>query len=216
MKPLVSVFRNARKFDSNCRVKTANTQPDNGPWVAVKMSGYSLLELTSIILILGIMAAVIIPNFSSTDPAKLDLAVSEVMQAIRLARSESIRSGEMHGLTISQNTQKIEVKKYDLTTAPISTDFKLYHPLEKQIYEFYMEREPLTRGVKISNAQDAFLYNDFQRRKSVLFDHSGAPVWFKGSDDTTHLLMDGRVELSYGGKTRTVKVAPMTGRVTQQ
>ncbi|MBC8212989.1 MAG: prepilin-type N-terminal cleavage/methylation domain-containing protein [Gammaproteobacteria bacterium] len=179
-------------------------------------AGFSLLELTIVVFMLGIMAAVAIPNFSSTNPAKLDLAASEVMQAIRMARSESIRSGEMHGVTISQNTQIVTVQKYDLTTAPVLTEFKLTHPIEKQVYQFNLKTGSMTSNVEISNTQDAFLYSDFQRRKSLLFDRHGSPVWFFGSTDKIYQLMDGRVVLNYGGNTRTVLVAPFTGRVTQQ
>ncbi len=179
-------------------------------------TGMSLLELTLVIAILGVLAAVVLPNFSATDPAKLDLAASEVMQAIRMARSESLRTGEMHGLTISQNTHKVEVKKYDLTTSPITTEFKLYHPLEKQVYEFNVEEEPLTAGVTISNTQDAFLFSDNNRRKSLLFDRTGAPVWFFGSTDEIFRLTDGSVQLSYGNATRTIRISPLTGRVALQ
>lgn len=167
-------------------------------------------------MILAIIAYIAMPNFASTDLQKLDLAVKEVEQAIRMARSESIRTGNAHGLTISQDTQIVEVKKYDLTTNPISTDYKLYHPLEKQVYEFDFDEEALTAGVKISNTQDAFVFADFARRKSVLFDHTGRPFWFNGSTDKVYPLWDGRVTLSYAGNTRTVIVTPLTGRVTHQ
>ncbi len=179
-------------------------------------AAYTLLEMTVVVLILGITAAVVIPDFSSTNPAKLNLAVSEVMQAIRMARSESIRTGEMHGLTISQDTQSIEVKKYDLTTDPVSTDFILRHPIEKQFFDFNMEAESLTAGVKISNTQDAFLFSDGERRKSVLFDPQGGPVWFFGATDSIFRLTDSSIELSYAGMTRIIKVAPLTGRVSEQ
>ena len=178
-------------------------------------AGYSLIELVIVVFILGAMAAVVIPDFSSTDPAKLDLAFSEVMQAIRIARSESIRTGEMHGLTISQVTQKIKVNKYDLSTAPVSTDFTLTHPIEKQVYEFNINTDPMTRHVEISNTLDAFLYSDSQRRKSLLFDRHGTPVWFFGSTDAIYQLVDGTIQLSYGGQTRTILAAPLTGRVSE-
>lgn len=178
--------------------------------------GFTLIELTVVVMILAIIAYIAMPNFASTDLQKLDLAVKEVEQAIRMAQSESIRTGKAHGLTISQNTQIVQVKKYDLTTAPISTEYKLYHPLEKQVYEFDFDEEALTAGVEISNTQDAFLFTDSARRKSVLFDHTGAPFWFLGSADKVYQLVDGRVILRYAGQEKTITLAPITGRVTHQ
>ena len=46
----------------------------------------------------GIAAAVAIPDISTTNPNRLDLAAEEIAQAIRFARSESLRTGEIHGV----------------------------------------------------------------------------------------------------------------------
>lgn len=179
-----------------------------------RQAGYSLLEFSVVVLILGILAAVVIPDFSTTKPASLDLAVGEVTQALRLARSESMRTGEMHGVTVNQSTQQVTVKKYDLTTDPISTDFILMHPVDKKPFQFRPGDKSLTAQVVISNGQDAFLYADNARRKSILFDQNGTPVWFVGSTDSVYQLVDGSITLSYGDTTRSITVAPLSGRVS--
>ncbi|MCK5664685.1 MAG: prepilin-type N-terminal cleavage/methylation domain-containing protein, partial [Thiotrichaceae bacterium] len=57
-------------------------------------AGYSLLELTIVVLITGILAAILIPDISSTPPSQLDLIAEKYASAMRFARSESIRTGK--------------------------------------------------------------------------------------------------------------------------
>ena len=55
--------------------------------------GLSLIELTAVIAILGIIALAVLPSFSSTDQYKLELAAQKIAEALRYARSASLRSG---------------------------------------------------------------------------------------------------------------------------
>ena len=159
------------------------------------------------------LAAVAVPSFRPSDDAKLELAASRVADAIRHARAEALRTGEGHGLTISQATQKVTVKQYDLTTAPVSVVATLIHPIDKQPYDFNVNTTPSTSGVTISNTQDVFDYTGLGRRRSLIFDANGTPIWVVGSGPTTYLLNDGTVELSYGNQQRLVRVATITGQV---
>lgn len=177
--------------------------------------GYSLPELLAVVIILGIAASVAIPDISTTNPNKLDLAAEGVAQAIRYARSESLRTGEIHGVQISQNTQRVVAYKADLTTSPVSMDYVLYHPVSKQKFDYDVDTGVMTNGVSITNTQDPFRYAT-GRRKNLLFDSTGVPIWIVNSTSSTYILQDGTVQLSYQGDDRTVTVAQVTGRVTVQ
>lgn len=181
-----------------------------------RCAGYTIIELVIVVAILGVIAAVAVPSLSSGSDAKLRLAATEVASAIRFARSEAIRTGEGHGLTISQETQTVTVEKYDLTTSPISTLYTLSQPIDKQPYDFNVNTRSTTQGVTISNSQDAFNFTGLGRGRSLIFDAYGTPKWIVGSGPTTHLLEDGVVELSLGNRQVFVNVAPITGRVTVQ
>lgn len=181
---------------------------------AKRERGYTLTEMLIVVVLLALLAAVAMPTGGGDADVILDRAAAEIATAFRYARSEAIRTGEGHGLTVSQSTQKTTVEKYDITIAPITTLYTLTHPITKQPYDFNVNTDSGTQGVSISNSSDIFNFGSTGRRRSLIFDPNGTPVWIVGSDPTRHLLVDATVELSYQGRQRLVDVAPMTGRVT--
>ena len=179
--------------------------------------GYSLLELTLVVLILGIMAAAVVPSFfSATDSYEVDLVAEEIAQALRFAQSESRRTGEHYGATISQTTQTITLKKWDITTDPVSTELIPYDPVSKRSFVFDADGFSLAPGVSIVNSSDVFLYDLIGHRRSLIFDEDGLPVWIMSAGADVYRLREGTVMLSDGKSTRKVVVAPITGRVTVQ
>ncbi len=179
-----------------------------------KECGYSLVELLLVVAMLALIAAVATPGISADDQVKLERAATEVAAALRFARSEALRTGTGHGLTISHVTQKVTVRKYDLTTTPISALDTLMHPVSKQPYDFNVNTGAATAGVTIDNSSDIFEYEVVGRRRSLIFDASGTPVWIMSSGPAAYLLIDGSVELNYEDQMRYVRVSPVTGRVT--
>jgi len=162
------------------------------------------------------MAAAVIPSFfSATEQYKLDLVAEEIAQAIRFAHSESLRTGEHFGVTISQVTQKITVKKWDTSTNPVSTALIPYHPVSKKQFEFNADGITLASGISITNSSDIFLYDVIGRRRSLIFNSQGMPVWIMNLTDNYRLL-EATISLSDGNYQRDVVIAPVTGRVTVQ
>ena len=167
-------------------------------------------------MLLGIMAAIVIPDSSPGNQRKLELAANQIAQALRFSQAEALRTGQHHGVTISQVTQRITVIKWDITTDPVSTVLVPYHPVSKQSFEFDTAGMLLNRGISISNGSDIFLYDSIGRRPSLIFDPKGIPVWVRGSDGSVFHLLEGIVELSDGNSLVEVAVAPLTGRVSIQ
>lgn len=162
------------------------------------------------------MAVVVIPDSAPGNQQKLDLAANHIAQALRFAHREALRTGEHHGVTISQVTQTITVKKWDMTTDPISTELIPYQPVSKQSFVFDADQMSLAPGVSIINSIDIFNYISIGRRRSLIFDPKGVPVWVLGSDDSVYRLLDAVIQLSDGRAQRDIAVAPLTGRVTVQ
>ena len=180
---------------------------------ALRSHGVTLIELLVVIAILGLVALVAIPNLSSGDAKRLDVATAEVVAALRYARSQALRSGEVHGITINPGVQRVVVYRSNLSTNPVSMAEVMRHPVDHKPYDFDFDTAAMLSGVRISNGQAVFLYPD-GRRNAVLFDASGVPIWIDASTSTTHPLYEGMVQLDYSGMQRTVWVAPATGRVS--
>jgi len=190
--------------------------PGHRQITAVCNHGFTITELLVVVVIIGLLAVVATPALRSSDPHKLDLAATKVAEAIRLARSESMRTGEVYGITISQASQQVRVRRYDITADPVNPLETLYHPVDKQLLDFDFDELATTQGVRINNTQDVFDYPDAGRRRTVLFDRQGVPVWILAGGSTIEPLTQGIVELSLDASKQAVQIAPFTGRVTIQ
>lgn len=178
--------------------------------------GFTLLELVIVVLILAVLAPLVVSSERTTDEARVALAAEEVAAALRLARNEALRTGEVHGIEVSQVTQKVTVYKADLSTSPLSKAAILLDPLEKRPLQYVLAQRPWLAGVEIVNAQDPFFYSGLGRRKNLIFDAHGTPKWIVTGSSTTYLLTDGSVELAGGAFTHKVIVDALTGRVSIQ
>jgi prepilin-type N-terminal cleavage/methylation domain-containing protein len=184
------------------------------------INGFSLVELLIVIVILGIVAKVAIPMFSSTsDEQKLDVAANEIIQTLRFARSEAMRRGpsacvesiiEPDGLsqfTIYAN--KVEIILWSPCNGPQSgTSFTLSNPLDKKPYPFYTGDKPNTYGV--SNRQVTVNPVTTNIPYRIFFDAQGMP---QSSSCTSFCLgnifvplTQATIQLNLGSNTRTISV----------
>ena len=178
--------------------------------------GITLADTLIAVAIMAMFAAIAFPSFTSSGKYQLDLAKNEVVAAIRFARSEAIRTGETYGIDIDRTTKQITIYKADLTAIPVGQEVIAYHPINKNPYDYNLNTDFNLINVSIVNTTEPFLFTDSVRRKSLLFDKNGAPVWFDSSTGSTYQLSSATVELTKGSHEQIVSVQPYNGRVTIQ
>ena len=177
----------------------------------LQQRGYSLLEILLVISILGVVAAVAIPNFSATDPGKLDLAADEIAEAMRFARSEATRTGSPRGFQQDSSQKRIRVFRPDMSATPWTPVYDVYHPVSKKLYDIQLDAHPFASADGISHSR--IYRGTCNQSGSVYFDSNGTP-WC--ADPETVLLQQFDVTLSLGPFSRVVTLHGVTGRVTIQ
>lgn len=178
--------------------------------------GITLAEIMIVVAIMSMFAVIAFPSFTSNEKYQLDLAAQEIVSAIRFARSKAIHTGETYGVDIDRTTKQITIYKADLAAIPVGQEFIAYHPINKNLYDYNLDSDFNLTNVSIANTTEPFLFTDTVRRKSLLFDANGIPIWFDSGSSSTYQLSSGVVELAKGTRTQIVSVQPFNGRVLTQ
>lgn len=175
----------------------------------LRQRGYSLVEVSLVVLIIGILAATVIPNLMSPDPGRLDLAAQEYADAIRFARSEAMRLHAPRGFRQSSSNKRIRVFRPDTSTTPWTEIYDIYHPLSKKLYDINLGQHPFAGADSIDTLRQ--YRGACNRINSVYFDADGIP---RCLDPQTVLLDRYDVTLTAGSHQRMVSLESITGQVT--
>lgn len=173
--------------------------------------GVTLVELLVVVSILGVVALVAIPDFSSGNPQTLDLAAEEFANTIRFARSEALRSGNPRGFTQQSSNKRIRVFRLNTVTSPWTPLYDVHHPLSKQLYDIELDEHPFAAADTLTRATT--FHGTCNQPGNIYFDSTGIP---RCTDPETVLLEQFDIMLTLGGHSRTVTLHGIVGRVTVQ
>ena len=181
----------------------------------IRWKGITLLELLIVITILGIAALVAIPYLQSPDTKRLEVAANQVVLALRYAQSQSIRTGNPHGVRVTAAEDRVVVFELDLSNPPVdvSDEITLRNPHDKKLYDLHINTDSMTSGTGISVADFRF-GGDPTSYESVVFNARGTPVHIASNGATT-LMDQGEIRLNQGATVSIVRLDAITGRVTQ-
>lgn len=144
--------------------------------------GYTLIELLTVISILAVSAAIIVPNISSTsNHSRLDASATEVLNALRQAQNRSETDGVFTAIRIQENTT-IEVLEVDASASPPeATATQIIHPLTKRPYVITLSERPTMAGISFDTTDGPFVHPDSSTTEFLFFDPRGRPYVVGGS-----------------------------------
>jgi prepilin-type N-terminal cleavage/methylation domain-containing protein len=180
--------------------------------LTVARAGFTLAEMLVVVALLAAFAAVAVPILSAPDPARVELAAAELVQALRFARSESERTGMPHGLRVDAASDTVQMFRVDTAALPPARNFAVYHPVDRQLFVLDFAADPATANVEIAAVAFSFAAACAEAR-DIVFDPSGTPSC---ADPVSSAVTSATVDLSDGRSQRRVAVAAVTGRVTVQ
>jgi len=158
-------------------------------------SGFTLVELIIVIVIISIAALTAIPMMSSAAGMQIRSAANMLTADLEYAKSMSISKGQNYSVVFDKNTESYWIEDQDDNVIP--------HPVKKGFgYVIDFQNDGRLDKVDIVDV-------DFDTTSEVKFDYLGSP--YNGSNSP---LNSGVVILQAGKTTTTVRVEAVTGFIS--
>jgi type II secretion system protein H len=177
----------------------------------VPSQGFSLLELLLVLILLGIVAVAAVPDLSSGDQKRLELAAGEIAEAMRYARSEALRTAEPRGFQLQTAEARIRVVSADTSSNPWTAGYDVERPGVHNFYDTDLSSRSYA-GID-GMTRSAVFHGNCNNADLIFFDALGMPAC---ADNGGALVDQYDVTLSFGSRSRIVSLHGITGRVTVQ
>jgi general secretion pathway protein H len=163
-------------------------------------SGFTLIELTIVLLILGIAAAVAVPMMSSAASMQIRSAANMLAADLEYAKSMAISRGQVYWIVFDAANEAYQIQDVNDTT--------IGHPVKKGL-DYSVDFASDGRLDRVDIASVTLNPTGYR----IGFDYLGSP-YSRGSGSTYSNLNAGTITLQAGGITKTVTVEPVTGFIS--
>jgi prepilin-type N-terminal cleavage/methylation domain-containing protein len=178
-----------------------------------RKSAFTLVEILTVLVIIGIASAVVIPQLGTRDDIKVASAARTLTADLIYAQNLAISQQKYIYIRfdVANNNYKL------LNVANSSGDTLLSHPITQKSYiqQFGAASNTLS-SVSIQSVDfdgvDSTIADEF----TLAFDEMGAPFAFCYDVNKDSEIKNGVIVLKSGGFTATVTVQPYTGEILVQ
>ncbi|MDD5010866.1 MAG: prepilin-type N-terminal cleavage/methylation domain-containing protein [Phycisphaerae bacterium] len=159
------------------------------------MTGFTLLEVVIVLMVIGIIAAMAVPMYVSAASVQLRAAADVIASDLEYAKSMAISTGKSHSVVFDTAAESYSIENSDGQV--------IAHPVHIGAdYVVNFANDSRLNRVDIVNT-------NFGATETVSFDNIGAP--FDGSGAA---LSNGFIQLRAGKYTMRVKIESVTGYVS--
>lgn len=179
-------------------------------------AGYTLIELLLVLVIMGTIGALALPQMEPSAGLRADAAAKELAQALRFAQAEAQRTGVYYMARCDPAAGTLAVTRLNTSLTPPAPDLSVpvLHPIDKKDYRIVFSALQSTTGAAIASC--AFTYSDGKTVAQLTFGPNGAPVNLIGPNapDIKTLTGSGQIVVASSRVRRTVQVSAASGRVS--
>jgi Tfp pilus assembly protein FimT len=162
------------------------------------MKSFTVFELIMVIIVIGVLLLIAIPNIDSYFDAKLNSCAQKIASDIRYAQYLSIAEHKIYGVQFNAGANYYRV--YEPASGNTAQD-----PYTRMSMELDLDDSAEYKGVDITSV-------DIDSSNEVRFSTLGKPLNSTGSD----LNNIGQINLSCRGRTKQILIHPITGWVDIQ
>jgi prepilin-type N-terminal cleavage/methylation domain-containing protein len=165
-------------------------------------SAFTLIEILCVVVIIGIAAALVVPEIGSRDDLKAAAASRILMADLVYAQNRAITL---------QKTQYLKFEtdpgRYGLYTSPGMA--MVTHPVNLTNYEMLFGSTPGLKDATLVSAD--FVGQAGATQHTLAFDDLGTPLACNAADGTTDTLRSASIVVQAGAYRLAVRVEPYTG-----
>lgn len=167
---------------------------------------FTLIEILMVVMIIGIAAAIVVPQMSQRDDLKAAAAARVVMSDLMYAQNLAMTRQKIHYLVFDGTAQNYKMVNSDNMTTPIT------HPVEKSPYLMKFGGNGSTGLESSSLFSCAFTGSSATTYATIGFDDLGAPLVHTGSANQS--LTAGNIIVKSGNIKLKIVIEPYTGQLS--
>lgn len=161
-----------------------------------KHQAYTLIEVLVVVTIMGLAAAIVVPNMMQGGTLGIQAAARMIIADLLFAQNEAMAQQSLRRVSFDTDANRYAVEKFDNATGTWRLEFNpSQNSGDTENYEMDFDDDNRFNGVNIISA-------DFGGRSAVEFDDLGNPS------------SGGTIRLRFEEHVYDIDVAPFTGRVT--
>lgn len=162
--------------------------------------GFTLVEILMVVVILGIVAGIIIPQIGSRDDLKLAAAARGIIADLSYAQSQAIATQTKQFVVFGQT--QYSIRRQNGATLQV-----VDHPINPGSFLVDYSQGALA-GVAITEC-------DFDGQVTIGFDELGSPMAYNLSTKVLSTLTStGTIRIQSGGQSLTIHIEPYTGEMS--
>ncbi len=167
-----------------------------------RQGGFTLVEILMVVVILGIVTAIIVPQVGSRDDLKVASAARMIMADLAYAQSRAISSQRKQYVAFAGQQYTLQSRANDADDLTAIT-----HPVNPGSYTITLNIGPLA-GVTIAETA-------FGTAEMIAFDELGSPLQYDPDTDTSGTLISpGTIRIQSGTRIMTISIEPYTGEMS--